>query len=76
MSNIHEVNFGNLHNIPAQIREIANMIERGDLGEVTGGVLVLNNNAYDVFGLGRSDDRESCFLMCVGQRKVTEVEPS
>ena len=71
MSNIHEVKFGNLTDIPAQLRNIAKMIEDGEFGEVTGGVVIINNAEYDIFGLGRADPFESHFLMGVGQQKFT-----
>lgn len=67
---VQEVHFGNLHNIPEQLREIARMIEDGLLGEVTGGVLVINNEVTDVFGIGRSDAFESVYLMAAGQQKL------
>ena len=69
MSNLHEVKFGPRKDIPTQLRDIAKMLEDGEFGEVTGGVIILNTPYCDVFGLGRGDLHESYFLMGVAQQK-------
>ena len=68
LSNVTEVSFGNLLNIPAQLRAIADEVEGGGLGEVSSGVLILQGDTIERYGIGTNTVAEIYMMLGIAQR--------
>jgi hypothetical protein len=71
VTSLYETNF---RDIPATLRVIAEQIERGDLGEVTEGALVIFGQRLDIFGLGctNHDGGSTHLLLTAGANKLAD----
>lgn len=66
--NVTEVKFGNLNDVVALLRNAADQVERGELGTIPSGVLVLVDEAGSpiVFGFGKADPIHSIGILHIG----------
>lgn len=61
--NLHVIRGHTLQDIPAELRAIADQVERGDLGEVSGCVVVLDGVGLDLFYAGTGEAAPNAHLL-------------
>lgn len=69
MATLHVIP-SNLHDLPAQLRAIADELEAGKYGHVQEGALTLLGSRLHVFGLGSADSTGTHYLLACAQAKL------
>lgn len=73
MGTVHAISSADLPDVAKMLRNLAECIEKGDYGRVSGAALVLDAETIDVFGFGQADAPATHYLLGLGQHKLAAI---